>query len=181
MPLADLDSFVREKAVKIYNYLLKFTRQKEDAEDILQEVFIKFMDKRDNINEGAYESYLYRSAHNQAINYLKKKKTEKKSIQKLEIEESIMDEDPEEAGNSLRLKNAFKQLNPKHLLVLDLQYYQKKSYKEIAEIMQTTPSAIDSMLVRAKRELRKIILQESRSDSVLSNRNMRGENELQEN
>ncbi|MDP8201232.1 MAG: sigma factor-like helix-turn-helix DNA-binding protein, partial [Candidatus Tenebribacter burtonii] len=63
------------------------------------------------------------------------------------------------------------QLKPEEALIIELQFYQKMNYKQIAETLETTQSAVDSKLVRAKKKLIKIInaqkkMQEDRPNIV---------------
>ncbi|MDP8267118.1 MAG: sigma-70 region 4 domain-containing protein, partial [Candidatus Tenebribacter davisii] len=63
------------------------------------------------------------------------------------------------------------QLKPEEALIIELQFYQKMNYKQIAETLETTQSAVDSKLVRAKKKLINIIneqkkMQEDRPDIV---------------
>jgi RNA polymerase sigma-70 factor (ECF subfamily) len=55
---------------------------------------------------------------------------------------------------------ALAKLPSKYALLLELQYYQKLSYKEIADTLNLSVSAVDSRLVRAKKKLKKIISQD---------------------
>ncbi len=143
---------------KIYGYLLRFLSNREDAEDVLQSVFLSFCGQIDNIDPQKYEAYLFRSAHNQAINYKKRKKrfllfgSVKESILSPAFKDSI----PADEKNA-RIREALKRLKPQEMLAIELQFYQEKSYKEIAFIMGTSNRAVDSILVRAKRKLRKYL------------------------
>ncbi|RLC52762.1 MAG: hypothetical protein DRZ79_00605, partial [Candidatus Cloacimonadota bacterium] len=58
------------------------------------------------------------------------------------------------------ISSCMQKLKPEQAFILELQFFQKKSYKEIAEILETSESAVDSKLVRAKRKLRKIVSSE---------------------
>ena len=53
------------------------------------------------------------------------------------------------------IQACFRQLKPKYAMVLELQIYQKKSYKEISAITGITIPAIESILVRAKKDMKK--------------------------
>lgn len=151
------DRIVDELSGKLYGYLLKLVRSKEDAEDILQDVFSSFWDKMPSINPESYTSYLYRAAHNKAINRLKK---EKRYVSFNEFTHSAPVESVDDAFVERKnriIREAMRTLKQKKMLALELQFYQKKSYKEIAEIMNITPNAVDSLLFRAKKKLRQIL------------------------
>jgi len=167
MDKVEFEFILRENNRRILNYLLKILRNQEDAEDILQDVFISFYHKMENINENAYRSYLYKTAYNKALNLIKSR--EKKRL--LTREHRINSETRENKSNQEdrkkeMIKKAFSKLPPKYAVLLELQYYQKMSYKEIAKTLSTTISAVDSKLVRAKKKLKKIISQDLKENFV---------------
>ncbi|MCF7792894.1 MAG: sigma-70 family RNA polymerase sigma factor [Candidatus Cloacimonetes bacterium] len=171
---------MRKQNKKIFNYLLKILRNREDAEDILQETFVAFYKKMETISQEAHVSYLYRTAHNRALNLIKKrKKRDKHSINYSEMEHLPAGEKEAEINNKNIeiLKSAFSQLPQKYATILEMQFYQKMSYREIAKVLETTEKAVDSRLVRAKRKLKKIISQEMKRKKVFKSRGEKNEEE----
>jgi len=149
---------LQNESKKLYNYLLKILRNKEDAEDILQETFIAFHKKMDSVKETSYKSYLFRTAYHKALNLIKKRNAKNKLVTNYNEMEHFEDKQPKnnEQQNEL-VKDALSQLKPEEALLIELQFYQKMNYKQIAETLETTQSAVDSKLVRAKKKLIKII------------------------
>ncbi len=148
---------------KLFNYLLRMVRSREDAEDLLQEVFSAFYEKMPKVDEEYYESYLYRTAHNKAINLIKKRSrnTELEMPELLESSDLVFD--PEKRmreEKNAKVRQAIGKLNEREASALNLQYYDNKSYQEIAEIMHSTVSAVDSLLIRAKRKLKQYLSQD---------------------
>jgi RNA polymerase sigma-70 factor (ECF subfamily) len=156
MNRTDFEVVVEEYGRQLYGYLLRFLANRDDAEDILQEVFISFYNRMDKVDPARYSSYLYRSAHNQAINF-KKKKSRHVTLTDGHISTlaADSDNDPEAEAKNEKIRQALQDLKPKEMLAVELKYYQNKSYDEIAEIMGSTSRAVDSLLVRAKKKLRK--------------------------
>lgn len=172
------EAILRENNKKIFNYLLKILRNKEDAEDILQDTFVSFYDKMPEISDEAHVSYLFRTAHNKALNLIKKrKKAESFSTNYSEMEHFAATEPKVENVNENLsiLTKAFSQLPQKYATILEMQFYQKLSYREIAGILEISEKAVDSRLVRAKRKLKKIISQEMKRNEVLKNRGEKNE------
>lgn len=153
----EFNRVVEEYGSRIYGYLLRFLLHKEDAEDLTQSVFLSFYRQMENVDSEKYASYLFRAAHNQAVNY-KKKKHRYVSLDKVH-EDSLSEPQADESQDKEkeRILRALNKLKPKEKLVLELQYYQKKSYKEIAVLTGFSVQAVDSLLVRAKRKLRKYL------------------------
>lgn len=174
------EAILRLNNKKIFNYLLKILRNREDAEDILQETFVAFYKKMDTINEEAHVSYLFKTAYNKALNLIKKrKKRDKHAVHYSEMEHLPAEEKEAEKQNENVeiLKKAFSQLPQKYAAILEMQFYQKMSYREIADILEITEKAVDSRLVRAKRKLKKIISQETKRKNVFKNRGKKNEEE----
>ena len=177
MDKGNFESILRKENKKIFNYLLKILRNREDAEDILQETFVAFYQKMETVNEEAMLSYIYRTAHNKALNLIKKRK------RKLDTNYSEMehipedDKDKQEYKKSKLVRRAFKLLPEKYSILLEMQFYQKMSYKEISEIMEISERAVDSRLVRAKKKLKKIISQEMKNEEVFNSRGKGNETE----
>lgn len=148
----------------MFNYILKFVRQREDAEDVLQSVFIAFYDKMEGIDYDKTSPYLYRACHNKSLDFLKKRKREI-SFPNLDFS-NIPDLGHEEKENLYKdiIKYALAELPAKMSLLIEMKIYQKKSYKEISAETGFTIKAIESQLVRAKRKLRKIVEKKAKSD-----------------
>ena len=172
------EDILRSENKKIFNYLLKILRNKEDAEDILQETFLAFYKKMDVVSDDTYISYLYRAAHNKALNHIKKKKRNNKFSTNYSEMEHLAGEDIDNSFDELKndtVRKAITKLAPKYSLLLELQFYQKMSYKEIAERLDITIGAVDSKLVRAKKKLKKIIMQDSEQNGVFKDRGEKNE------
>lgn len=152
------EMLLKKEGKKLHNYLLKILRNKEDAEDILQETFVGFYKKIDSINENAYKSYLFKTAYHKALNHIKKRdKKNKQEFNYTEMEQFQSKEISSNEKKNLLVKSALAQLKPEEVLLIELQYFQKMSYKQIARTLDTTVSAVDSKLVRVKKKLIKII------------------------
>ena len=78
-----LDSLKFEILIKqhknnIYNYALYMMKNRMDADDITQEVFIKIWNNINNFNIKAAKSWIMRTTHNLCIDYLRKQQTSQK-------------------------------------------------------------------------------------------------------
>ncbi|MBN2461613.1 MAG: sigma-70 family RNA polymerase sigma factor [Candidatus Cloacimonetes bacterium] len=171
MSKAEFESILRSEGNRIFNYLLKILRNREDAEDLLQEVFLSFYKKMSNINEKAYLSYLYKTAYHKSLNLIKKEQVRRRISTEVpgNYMNNLTSEDPVETKDKNEIiMNAFRMLKPGDALLLELRYYRKTSYKDIARLLALSESAVDSRLVRAKRRLKKIILQNKDMSDVIN-------------
>jgi RNA polymerase sigma-70 factor (ECF subfamily) len=163
------ENFIKNKAKKLYHYILKYVSLPEDAEDILQNSFLELFKNNDKVDEEYFEQWLYRVAHNKSVNHLKSQKVKRNKQKEIShtaevfYEERFIDENE---IKKQRIRACFQRMKEKQALALELQFYQNKSYKEIAEIMDMSISAVESLLVRAKKECRKI-LQETEAKNVI--------------
>lgn len=155
---------VTEYTPKLLNYIMKFVHQREDAEDILQSVFVSFYDKMENVDQQKTSPYLYRACHNNAIDFIKKrKKILHFSPADFENIADLGKEEKEELYNEI-IKEALSAIPAKMSLLIEMKIYQKKSYKEISQETGYSIKAIESQLVRAKKKLRQIIEKKVKND-----------------
>ncbi|MCK9329064.1 MAG: RNA polymerase sigma factor [Candidatus Cloacimonetes bacterium] len=154
---------VETEGEKLLNYANKFTYNLDDAKDIVQSTFLACYQNINRIEQKYIIPWLYKTAHNKAINFIKKNKrlvsyeTLDFISQEHYLDNSYSSDEIRKQKLTIFIQKCFNQLKPKHSLVLELQFYQKKSNKEIAEITGYSLSAIESYLVRAKKECKKIM------------------------
>ena len=150
-----------ERKIKAYINRLTNPRDKEELNDITQQVFINVYK---NINsfeaERKFSSWIYRIAHNLAVNWLKAKK-EKISIDENEVVAgslaSDIDINKEYLNNELKsdLNKAINNLPDKFKEPFILRYYEDLSYEEISNILKKPKNTIGTMIIRAKKLLKK--------------------------
>lgn len=134
-----------------YNFLLN----KDDAEDIVQEVFIKYFisNKTKTFNDDNHEkAWILTVTANLSKNVLRSK-----SRQNLELDDTIkiVDNKFEKATtNHLDLEEAMKKLTANQRLVIYLFYYEQIPIKNIAKIMKSNENTIKSHLLRAKSKMK---------------------------
>ena len=132
-----------------YNLLLN----KDDAEDIVQEVFIKYFISNKTFNADNHEiAWILTVTANLSKNVLRSK-----SRQNLELDDTIkiVDNKFEKAiTNHLDLEEAMKKLTANQRLVIYLFYYEQIPIKNIAKIMKSNENTIKSHLLRAKSKMK---------------------------
>ncbi len=158
------NALVQEYKERLYWHIRRFTCSHEDADDLLQETFIKIWGALDSF-KGASSlfTWVYKIATNEAINFLRKKKV--RSILQMESLENVLwkkiDEDPYFNGNEVQrqLHKAIQKLPEKQRLVFNLRYFDELSYNEISEILNTSPGSLKASYhhayVKIKDELEK--------------------------
>lgn len=161
--------FVEDYQKLIVKICFNFLRNKEDAEDIAQDVFVEVFKSINTFREEAQLStWIYRIAVSKCIDYSRKMKSRKrfgmiKKVLGLE-QETIETPSPKEfnPANSLEekerleiLKIALNKIPANQRIVLTLNKLEEMSHKEIAKIMGTSISAVESLIHRGKTNLRK--------------------------
>ena len=164
--MLDWDTLVNRESEKILNYIYKIIGDKENARDITQDTFLACFQNMDRIDEDYILPYLYRTAHNKAINFVKKNQRLVYGEVPEQTHHDNIEEDMRLKKREEIIRNAFRQLKPRYAMVLELQIYQNKSYKEISEITGMSIPTLESILVRAKKKI-KTLLQGYRDEGVI--------------
>lgn len=153
----------------VLNCSFKFLRNKESAEDITQEVFLEVFESINSFRaDSKLSTWIYRIAVTKSINHLKSLKRKKRFAFLVslfgddEVEKQISDDgslNPEKELENLDrakiLKWAIEKLPENQRIAFSLSKYKEMSYEEISEVLGTTVSAVESLLHRAKTNLKK--------------------------
>jgi RNA polymerase sigma-70 factor, ECF subfamily len=138
-----------------------FVHNQEDAEDIAQEVFLEvFKSIRQFREEADLNTWVYRISISKSIDFQRKQNRKKRIkdfagliFHRKQAETPSEQLEDEERAEILKQQIAYLAENQRIALVLS--QYDRLSVKEIAEIMQTSESSVESLLHRAKTNLRK--------------------------
>lgn len=144
----------------IFFYLLKHGCSKQDAEDIIQESFIKLLEYCNEINEGSEASWLFKVALNNFRNrYKKQLRHPQLVINEMDFKEIFQDEperqllQKEESHTIIQCLHSMKEAQ-RELLIL--KYEMNLSYREIAELLGTKEEQIKIYLYRSRNAFKKI-------------------------
>ena len=149
---------------KLLSYLRRLIGASDEAEDLLQNVFIKvFEHLADFDTKRKFSPWIYRIAHNEAVNYLKKKSYRRfiawEDIVNAKEMAGMRDEGdtPQEARMHdearIEIRKALNRLPKKYREILQLRYYLDRSYAEMSRILKKPENTVASMLSRAKKQL----------------------------
>ncbi|HEY5368585.1 MAG TPA: RNA polymerase sigma factor [Hanamia sp.] len=145
-------------ASKMYGVCVRYAENTEDANDVMQEGFIKVYRNISKFRgEGSFEGWIRRIFIHTAIEHYRKKI---KLFHVTEISENTIEDDRLNALDSLAAKDILKivnELSPGYKAVFNMHVIEGYSHKEIAEILGITEGTSKSQLARAKAVLKKII------------------------
>jgi RNA polymerase sigma-70 factor (ECF subfamily) len=149
---------VRQHGRAIGFYAFRMLGNKDSAEDIAQETFLRLWTHADRwqSDKASLSTWLHRIAHNLCIDMMRKDK----SSQTDEYEDEIADqrqsaEQQQDSDERLqRLQSALMMLPERQRSALVLTHYQSLGNQAVASIMDVSVDALESLLARARRALR---------------------------
>jgi len=151
----------------ILNLIYRFIGDRTKSQDLAQEVFIRVWQAAGSYQPKAkFTTWIYRITANLCINELKSSRRRKLfqflrfgEDQENTIEEVLVDASPSPEDlllsreQSRRISDALQSLPANQRMALVLRRYDNLSYQEIAKILNCSVSAVESLLIRAKRTL----------------------------
>ena len=155
---------------KMMGVCLRYARDEDEAQDMVQNGFIKIFDKLDVYNfTGSFEGWVRRIMVNTAIDLIRKNKNNTYSIEEESTIRNETDEDGivlEEELDELNLKarkaiEAINKLSTAYKLVFNLYVVEGYTHKEIADYLKISEGTSKSNLAKAKQKLRAIRSSES--------------------
>ena len=157
--------FVRRHQTSVLNLIYRYVGDRTKARDLAQEVFLRVWRATNRYEPKAkFTTWIYRIAANLCLNELKSFGKKKLFFWGSPIEEGqTLNEESNVSPSaedillaeerSRQISHALQSLPEKQRMALILKRYDNLSYGEIAKIMECSVSAVESLLVRAKRNL----------------------------
>lgn len=161
LSLKDSDHFLclsKRYEEKLLRYIIRISKfSRSDAEDVLQEVFIKTYYNLNGFDkELRFSSWIYRIAHNEAVSAIRKKVVRPTVyLEEADLEKFVDVFDMTKGiDNSLDRKMidvALSKLDEKYREVLVLRFLDEKDYVEIADILKKPVSTVGNLILRGKK------------------------------
>ena len=158
----------RTKVYKLYSPILlgiclRYTRNKQEAEDVLHEAFIKIYTKIDQAGKGSFEAWMKQIARNEALQFIRKRaslnsKHERYEQDAITDENSVENLDFRDISANIILE-LIQHLPDGYRLVFNLYVFEEKTHKEIANLLNISEGTSKSQYARAKRKLQKQIIE----------------------
>lgn len=157
----EFERLYREHAAFVYRTALRITQKPEEAEDILQTIFLRLLRQESSPDlESRPRAYLYRAAVNAALDAIASRRSRAVRVDVGEIEATLHSPDSS-AKESLhrQLHRAIAELNPTSAEILILRYMHNYSDTEIAKMLGKSRGVVAVTLYRARARLKKLIRQ----------------------
>jgi len=165
--LAAFDELVRRYERRIFRLARNITQNREDAEDVMQEAFLKAYEHLDGFEGNSrFYTWLVRIAVNQGLMKLRKRRPNVLSLdEELETEDDVMPREVEDWGPSPeqryqqselagKLDEAIHSLEPGFRVVFQLRDIEELSTEDTARVLGLSVPAVKSRLLRARLKLR---------------------------
>ena len=148
----------------VFYMLLKMVNNSDDAEDLTIETFGKAFKRLDQYTpQFAFSTWLFKIASNHSIDFIRKKRIRAISIDQVYSNEDgetyvipVKEEslDPEESMQKderiQRMRDVVEKLKPRYKRLVELRYFEEKSYEEISEILELPLGTVKAQLFRAR-------------------------------
>ena len=156
------NQIVKDYSEKIYWLVRRFVCIHEDADDLVQEIFVKIWKSLPSFRgEANLYTWIYRITINEALNFLRKRKV-RAALQFHSLDEETsrkIDEDPWFDGSALqrKLTKAVASLPTKQRLVFNMKYFGDMKYEDISQITGTSVGALKASYHIACEKLKEYI------------------------
>lgn len=133
-------------AQDVFRLALSYLHNRQDAEDVCQEVFLSLLNRHVHLFPGKEKVWLLTCTANACKNHLKS--FWKRNMEELDESLSFCDE------SDKSLWSAIMKLAPKYRAVIHLYYYEGYSQEEIAQILKLSRTAVQTRMSRARNQLK---------------------------
>ena len=155
-------AIIKKYQEKLYWHVRRMVIEHEDANDVLQNVFIKVWNGLENFREDSQlYTWLYRIATNESLTFLDQQK-KKSAVRLNDVENGLANKvvaDQNFDANRLewKLQLAIQQLPEKQKIVFNLRYYDEMPYEEMSRVLDTSEGALKASYHHAVKKVEEFI------------------------
>ncbi len=165
--MSAMEAIYHKKYKNIFRIAFRYTGIKEEAEDIMQETFIKIYKKIDKFkyeDENSFDRWITRICINLSLDWLRKKRRERLFLLNVfsnhDREKFSANNDEKNNITRQNFEQAISKLSPKQKTAFILRYFEEYSIGDIAEIMKCSANTVKKHLQRGMRKLKKTLKKE---------------------
>ena len=149
---ASFDRLYRQHAASVYRYARAVLGSHVDAEDVTQQTFLNaYRAIAQGTKPRKAENWLFTIAHNEVRRHLRDTRAQRLEV---ELDGDVADQAPERSEPSVAdVLRALQHLTPNQRSALVMREFEGRSYAEIAEIMDVSQGALETLVFRARRSL----------------------------
>ena len=155
-------AIIKKYQEKLYWHVRRLVVDHDDANDVLQNVFIKVWNGLENFREDSQlYTWLYRIATNEGLTFIEQQK-KRSTVSLSDVESGLSNKvksDSSFDANKLewRLQVAIQQLPEKQRVVFNLRYYDEMPYQEMSRILETSEGALKASYHHAAKKIEEFI------------------------
>jgi RNA polymerase sigma factor (sigma-70 family) len=153
----EIETIFKEHGQLVFRTAYGVTRNREDAEDVVQAVFMQLVRQERRPEGKNLQGYLYRAAVNASLNTIRRRKRERVLQVSDDIEAPTRVDSINAELRHRRLYEAIAELKPDAAHIVILRYMHNKSDAEIAAMLGTSRGTIALKLFRSRARLRKLL------------------------
>ncbi len=138
-------------------YINTYLKDIYSAEDIMEDVFAELIYRKKHFDcENAFRAYLYKTARNKALNYIKRNSryVSDEDVDEPSEDETVLTEQVFSGERNRMLAECLASLNDDYREALYLIYFEELSYEQASRVMKKSKKQIDNLVSRAKAAMR---------------------------
>ena len=154
----DQEAVILRNKDTVYRLARAGTKNPHDADDVFQEVFLRYLRRKPTFESEEHERYWFIRV---TVNCTRSAMTTFWRRRVEPLEDELTEDFDDEPVNADDLKAALEQLDRRHRLVLHLFYYEDLPVKDVAQALSVTEANARMLLTRARRALKEILEKEN--------------------
>lgn len=151
MTVREYNESVDAYSDNLFRFVLKNIKNEDKAKDIVQDTYVKFWEKKDDVNPSKIKSYLFTTAYHTLIDVTRRDKKQG-SFDEVKLDKQMVS--PEYSDLQEILHEAINQLPEDQKAVILLRDYEGYAYSEIAEITKMTEAQVKVYIFRGRKFLK---------------------------
>ena len=156
------ESLVKDYSPMLYAQIRGIVLNHDDADDVLQETFIKVWKALPTFRgEAAVSTWLYRIANNEALQHLRKQKWRKMLLMNVAHADVSVKASPSAEFISCHLEKALKQLTAHQRNIFALRYFNETPYSEIAELLHLAEGTVKATYHQSMKKIEAYLIDNS--------------------
>ena len=152
------DAVFEKYSSRLFGFALKYLKSKEEAEGLVQDVFLKIWENRKNLKkESSLKSYLFTISYHNICRFFRKKQLQGKLNENISLGSNATVDTEEQVDYRSTLEQVerlIKKLPPKQKVIFEKSRNEGKNSREIAEEMHLSPGTVDNNISAALKFLR---------------------------
>jgi RNA polymerase sigma-70 factor (ECF subfamily) len=163
----------RQHEFRLYTLALRLTKSDQVAKDIIQEVFLKLWEQRNNIHTiHNMEAWLYRLTENKVIDFLRKVSADSRLKKMIwdQLQQIVNEAEQYVSAKEYNqiIQKAINELPPQRRLIYQLNKGEGMNYQQIAKELQLSKHTVKNQLFTAVQSIRRFIAKSTKLFSIFS-------------